>query len=150
MRGALRIEDEAHRWGLALLVACALSLTGCLSRVPLPTPEAKRVSALCAPKPGVPWSPTPRAPRPIADSSWDKCPFPKPSYAARIDEAYVVLQITVAPTGAAQSASILCDPGYGFAEIARDCALGHEYGPAQDENGNHVPGTMKLRVHFSR
>ena len=108
------------------------------------------MAGLCAPEPGVRKSPAPRAPHAIADPSWDRCPFPGASSPARIDEAYVLLRIAVAPTGAGQSAEVLCDPGYGFAEVGRDCALAHKYIPAQDEDGNAIFGTMKLRIHFSR
>jgi hypothetical protein len=60
------------------------------------------------------------------------------------------LRITVAPTGAAESAVVFSDPGYGFAEVARGCSLAHQYVLAQDEDRNAIAGTMKLRIHFSR
>jgi hypothetical protein len=150
MRGELRVEPEACSYALTLVLTLAVGLAGCVLSVPPPTSEAIRVSGLCPMPPSERSSPAMRTPHAFADSSWDKCPFPKAAEPWRIDEAAVMLRVTVTATGAAQNATVLCDPGYGFAEIARDCALGHKYVPAQDEHGNIVAGTMRVRVHFSR
>jgi hypothetical protein len=153
MLGELR-GGEACRREFALLLAWSTALTGCVSLPAFPatlsrSPEAIRLSHLCGPAPAETKPPAPRALH-VAHRFWDDCPFPKASDEHAIDEAYVLLRIAVAPTGTAQYAEVLCDPGYGFADAGRRCALAQKYVPAQDEKGNAVSGTMKVQIHFVR
>jgi hypothetical protein len=113
-------------------------------------------SAACAGRPAASQASTASAPTSRASptaglsGNWD-CPFPAASDAAKIDEAYVVLQVVVAPGGFAKEVTVIRDPGYGFGETARQCALLKKYAPARDANGTDVEGTTKpFRVHFSR
>jgi hypothetical protein len=129
------------RW-LWLAAGPFLTSAGCGAR-----PLAARDSA-----PTAPTSTTSAVASPTAGPSgaWD-CPFPKASDAAKVDEAYVVLQVLVAPSGHAKDVTVLRDPGYDFGETARQCAMLKKFAPARDATGAEVEGTTRpFRVHFSR
>jgi protein TonB len=78
------------------------------------------------------------------------CPFPPEADAAQVDEARVSLEVQVGTDGAAGTVNVLKDPGYGFGRAARQCALRQHHSPALDHEGNPVPSTIKVNVHFSR
>jgi hypothetical protein len=86
----------------------------------------------------------------VPQGSWDACPFPGKADVARVNEAYVVLQVSVAPTGTAESVTILRDPGYDFGQFAAMCAFVHKYIPAHYADGRTVGGKLQFRIHFSR
>jgi len=82
-------------------------------------------------------------------AEWN-CPFPPEADTAQIDEAYVTVQVDVRVDGAAGEVRVVSDPGNGFAREARRCAMAKRYQSALDHDGNPLPGTFKVRVHFSR
>ncbi len=87
----------------------------------------------------------------LSGSSEWKCPWPGEADTEQIDEAYVTVQVVVRPDGSAESATVLSDPGHGFAREARLCALRERYQPARDRDGNGIRGTTKaFRIHFER
>jgi TonB family protein len=65
------------------------------------------------------------------------------------NEAYVVLRITVGPTGVAENVTVLRDPG-GFGQAAIQFASTHKYQPALDAGGRPVRGTITVRMRFAR
>jgi protein TonB len=87
----------------------------------------------------------------LSGSSEWKCPWPAEADAEQIDEAYVTVQVMTRPDGSAETASVLSDPGHGFAREARLCALRERYTPALDRDGNGIRGVTKaFRIHFER
>jgi hypothetical protein len=145
------IESGAVSRDASLALAAALLLEGCGLYVPPPTAEEHRVMDRCAPAPGPkkPKAPNPRVPHAIAGPSWD-CPFPETVRSEWINEVYVILRVRVTATGTAEEATVLCDPGFAFASAARVCALKQPYVPAQNEDGQGVPGAATVRIHFVR
>jgi periplasmic protein TonB len=80
-----------------------------------------------------------------------RCPFPPEADIAQVDDAFVTLQVDVAPNGAPSRVQVLSDPGNGFGREARRCAMGERYVTALDRDGTRVAGTTRpFRVHFSR
>jgi protein TonB len=93
---------------------------------------------------------TPSSERPSVASDID-CRFPEEAEALGIDEADVVVRVTVAPTGAAEGADVVRDPGHGFREAALDCVLSARYVPALNPAGSPIRATTRpFTVHFSR
>ena len=87
--------------------------------------------------------------RPLA-KSWD-CGFPKAADAAQIHRAVVRLVVTVAADGTPVGASVLSDPGHGFGERARRCAMSRRFGPARDQTGRPITATTApITVRFVR
>jgi hypothetical protein len=85
-----------------------------------------------------------------ANVEWH-CPWPSSADAARIDHASVRLRAQVKADGQASSIAVLNDPGLGFGEQARSCAMGHVFVPARDKNGNATVGsTLPFVVQFDR
>jgi protein TonB len=78
------------------------------------------------------------------------CPFPAEADAAQVDEARVQLEVEIRGDGVAGAANVLKDPGYGFGRAARQCALRQRHTPALDHDGNPIPSTIRVNVHFSR
>jgi periplasmic protein TonB len=79
------------------------------------------------------------------------CRFPDEAEALGIDEADVIVRVVVAPTGAAEGADVVRDPGHGFREAALECVLAARYVPAHNPAGRPMRAvTAPFRVHFSR
>jgi protein TonB len=78
------------------------------------------------------------------------CPFPPEADAAQVDEARVALEVQIGVDGTAGAVDVLKDPGYGFGRAARQCALRQRHTAAVDHDGNPIPSTIKVNVHFSR
>ena len=51
------------------------------------------------------------------------CTFPKEADDDQVDEAKVILRVTVEPAGSVSAAQVVRDPGHGFGRAARTCAL---------------------------
>jgi protein TonB len=81
--------------------------------------------------------------------SWG-CPFPPEADGAGLDEAYVMLRITLTATGSVREVAVVKDPGHGFGREARICAVAKRYDPALDATGAPVAGTLLVNVHFER
>ena len=86
----------------------------------------------------------------VGGTDWSAAPFPPESDTAQIDEAYVTLQIDVRADGTPSAVRVITDPGNGFGREAKRFALTQRFGPGLDHDGNPVPGTVKVKVHFSR
>ena len=86
----------------------------------------------------------------LTDEDWS-CPWPKAADRAQIDEQAVIVKVLVRADGSAEAARALGDPGYGFAEAARSCALGRPYLPARDRRGDPIRAeSPPIRVRFTR
>jgi hypothetical protein len=63
----------------------------------------------------------------------------------------VRLRASVRADGQATSVAVLNDPGLGFGDQARSCAMSHVFVPAKDKNGNPTNGsTLPFVVQFDR
>jgi protein TonB len=82
--------------------------------------------------------------------SWNDCPFPPEADVDNIDQAAVLVQITVAPDGRASNVRVASDPGHGFGRAARACATQRRYQTALDRDGSPVGGTFSVNVTFAR
>jgi protein TonB len=90
-----------------------------------------------------------RKPALAGDHEWT-CPFPPEADSAGIDVAVVALRVEVTAAGGVRSVSIQSDPGHGFGDAARRCALTRRWMPALDRDGNVVDGGVVIRVRFER
>ena len=99
-------------------------------------------------------SPSPSAaspPRPrLAVDGMASCPVPPEADVAKIDDAAVVVEVDVGPSGRASDVRIVSDPGHGVGRAAQACALGAKYEPAHGANGAAIAASVKVRVHFQR
>jgi len=115
--------------------------------VAAPQPVAPRMAAVAPP---VQTDDRSRPPSLSGATEWS-CPFPEEADSSQIDDAYVTLQVSVGPEGAATAAQVVSDPGHGFGREARRCAMARRYVNGLDRDGNPIPGTTRpFRVHFSR
>jgi hypothetical protein len=86
----------------------------------------------------------------VTANAWD-CPFPKEADEAAVDSAVVILRVSVAASGAPESVEVLSDPGNGFGDAARQCAMARTYQPAHDPSGHTVAAKTKpIRVRYVR
>ncbi len=89
-----------------------------------------------------------KAARPVG-SDWD-CSSMFPS-GANVDTATVVIIARVKRDGAPESITVVTDPGQGFGNAARACAMRQRYAPAEDRDGRPVvSSTAPFRVRFTR
>jgi protein TonB len=79
-----------------------------------------------------------------------RCPFPPEADADQVDDAFVGIEVKVTPDGRAENVSVWLDPGHGFSREAKKCALREKYEPALSVDGASMPGTYRVRFHFSR
>jgi protein TonB len=82
--------------------------------------------------------------------SWNDCGFPAEADIEQINNARVVLSVTVSADGQAKSATVIQDPGYGFGALAKRCALRKSYRPALDRTGNSTTATQVVKINFLR
>lgn len=102
-------------------------------------PTAKAAGPVTGP------TPAPHASIP-AGTKWD-CPFP--SAGGGRSEANVLVRVHVENDGKPLSVDVLEDPGAGFAEAAKACALGKAYEAARDVNGQPIRATtFPFYIHF--
>jgi periplasmic protein TonB len=67
------------------------------------------------------------------------------------DQATVLIAVTVLPSGATKSVTILRDPGHGFGAAARTCAMSQRFNAALDRQGSPVLATTPpITVRFTR
>ncbi|WP_437283178.1 energy transducer TonB [Sorangium sp. So ce375] len=101
--------------------------------------------------PPVPAGPDRSAPAGLVGSSNWGCAFPPESDVDQIDQAKVVIMVTVRPDGSPLSVKVVSDPGHGFGRAARMCALSRRYTPQKDRAGAPVTGTTPpITVNFTR
>ena len=82
-------------------------------------------------------------------ASWN-CPFPQQADLEGINHATSLLSVVVDASGRASTVSILRDPGHGFGQAARACALRRRYNAALDKSGSPMATTLVLNVRFDR
>jgi protein TonB len=82
--------------------------------------------------------------------SWNDCPFPPEADVDNIDQAAVLVQVSVGPEGRPTSVKVVSDPGHGFGRAARTCAMQRSYQTALDREGKPVPGVFSANVTFAR
>lgn len=79
------------------------------------------------------------------------CGFPTEADVAQINYMKLAIVVTLDATGKPTSvASVGGDPGYGFFERARRCALADKFEPAYDKSGKPITTTLKMTVRFTR
>jgi protein TonB len=101
--------------------------------------------------PAVQQAARPSRARPAGLMSHDwRCPFPPEADTAQIDEALVMLDVTVRADGTPASVRILRDPGNGFGRMAYQCAMRQRFVTALDADGNSIQGVVRAPVHFNR
>jgi len=84
-------------------------------------------------------------------TSWSDCGFPAEAQLDGVEFGIVKLVVTVNPDGRAKSVTILSDPGSGFGNHARQCAMRRTFKPALDKAGQAVvsstpPFTVKFTM----
>jgi periplasmic protein TonB len=84
-------------------------------------------------------------------TSWSDCGFPAEAQLDGVEYGIVKLVVTVNPDGRAKAVTILSDPGSGFGNHARQCAMRRTFKPALDKNGQAVvsstpPFTVKFTL----
>jgi protein TonB len=86
----------------------------------------------------------------LEGNQW-QCPWPREADSAEIDQQFVVLRVLVNPSGSAEKAELISDPGHGFGAAAVDCALKTRFEPAKDRQGRPVRAlSPPIRVRFTR
>ncbi|HWA75019.1 MAG TPA: energy transducer TonB [Polyangiaceae bacterium] len=90
-----------------------------------------------------------RGPNVIGGLSWD-CPFPAQADVDGVNRAQVSLRVEVDPRGRPTRVRPLTDPGHGFAEAARTCALRKQWLPGTDRSGRPSTTGITLNVRFVR
>lgn len=86
-------------------------------------------------------------------SDWADCArwWPPEADAEQIDEAYVTIQVAVKSDGAPSAVKVLKDPGKGFGQLARRCAMTKRFSAALDREGRAIAAeTPPVTVHFTR
>jgi periplasmic protein TonB len=79
------------------------------------------------------------------------CDWPREALLQDIYEEYVTLVVRVNATGQAASVRIVQDPGLGFGQAARQCALRTQFEPARNAAGFPVEAeSPQIRVRFVR
>ena len=83
-------------------------------------------------------------------TSWSDCGFPAEAQLDGVEFGIVKLVVIVTPEGHAKSVTILSDPGSGFGNHARQCAMRRTYKPALDKMGQAiVSSTPPFTVKFT-
>jgi protein TonB len=86
---------------------------------------------------------------PMGGSSWADCPYPAEAQLDGVEYGVVKMVVTVNTDGRAKSVTILADPGSGFGNTARQCAMRRTFKPALDKNGQPiVASTPPFTVKF--
>ncbi|HYP90882.1 MAG TPA: energy transducer TonB [Polyangiaceae bacterium] len=84
-------------------------------------------------------------------SAWSDCGFPAEADLDGVEYGIVKLVVTVNPDGRAKSVTILSDPGSGFGNHARLCAMRRTFKPGLDRSGQPiVSSTVPFTVKFTR
>jgi len=107
--------------------------------------------------------PAPRPPPPLPPPAVDKsqpvglpspywsCPWPVEAENEAFSTQVAVIRVVVRADGSVQSAAVVVDPGFGFGEAARRCALRSRFVPAKDPWGRPTAATSPpIRVRFTR
>lgn len=81
--------------------------------------------------------------------AWD-CPFPADADVDGVNRAQVTLSVEVDAQGRPTRVRALSNPGHGFAESARSCALRKRWSPGTDRSGRPSTTAVTLNVRFVR
>ncbi|HEY6477672.1 MAG TPA: ferric siderophore ABC transporter substrate-binding protein, partial [Polyangia bacterium] len=90
--------------------------------------------------------------RPVSldQAAWS-CPWPAEADARQVDQETVVIRVAVAADGRPDRVEVVEDPGFGFGQAARQCALATRFGAARNAAGESVAAlSPPIRVHFFR
>jgi outer membrane biosynthesis protein TonB len=83
-------------------------------------------------------------------TSWSDCGFPAEAQLDGVEYGVVKLVVTVNTDGRAKAVTILTDPGSGFGNHARKCAMRRTFKPALDKSGQAVvSSTPPFTVRFT-
>jgi len=75
---------------------------------------------------------------PVGARAWNDCPFPPEAQLDGVEYARVTLVATVNTDGRAKSIVIVSDPGSGFGNQARQCAMRKTFQVALDKSGQPI------------
>ena len=78
------------------------------------------------------------------------CTFPPRADVEQIDEAVVMLSVTVEADGGIKNLTLVSDPGFGFGEAAMRCIEHSRFTPATDRAGAPIEAKTVVRVRFAR
>ena len=85
-----------------------------------------------------------------ASLNWQDCGFPAEAQLDGVEFGVVQLVVNVGSDGRAKSVTILKDPGSGFGNHARQCAMRRAFNPALDKNGQPIASsTPPITVKFT-
>jgi protein TonB len=134
--GGVTAADGTAQTAVRKATATAQGVVGGRGTGPAPPPPPKDASQPAGLIPG---------------EDWNDCPFPPEADAEQQNHAMVRLMIVVGVDGRPSSVSVLTDPGYGFGQAARKCALRKRYTPGRDAQGKPVSkATPPVGVRFRR
>jgi protein TonB len=142
---AVDLTGDAFVTGVGAVYSGGTTRSDGTSREPVHGPVQTR-----PPRP--PRSPPPDRSRPVGlpSPAWS-CPWPVEADNDSVNEVVAVIRVTVRPDGSVERATVLVDPGHGFGEAARRCALGSRFMPARDRSGRVVHAdSPPIRVRFTR
>jgi TonB family protein len=81
----------------------------------------------------------------------DGCAFPDEAANTGVRAQRVQIRILVRPDGTPAEVQVLDDPGLGFADAVRRCALAQRFEPAKNEQGEPIQAwTPTITVTFVR
>lgn len=83
------------------------------------------------------------------DTNWN-CPFPLEADVERIRNATTTIRVSVNAADTLVRVDIVQDPGHGFGEAARRCAMGKSWRSARYREGRPTAGSVMVRVQFVR
>jgi outer membrane biosynthesis protein TonB len=89
-----------------------------------------------------------RRPSPVGQN-WN-CGFPSEADLDGVDQAIVEITVMVGGDGRAKKVTVLKDPGSGFGNQARQCAMRMAYNPGLDKAGQPAAISATFRIRFTR
>jgi hypothetical protein len=90
-----------------------------------------------------------RPPRLAGGMNWD-CDFPPEADDPGMDHAVVTLRVEVSARGEVRAAHATSDPGFGFARVARRCAMSKRWSAGFDRDGRPANSVALVHVRFAR
>lgn len=123
----------------------------------IPASAGRPSAPTSAGRPSAPTSATPDGSgvdrtRPVGldDRAW-RCAWPAEADALAVDEAFVVLRVSVRDDGTVERVHPLVDPGDGFGRAAARCAMRTRFVAARDRDGRPIAtDAASIRGRFSR
>jgi hypothetical protein len=136
----VRVADFVKQGG-------ATHISFAVAKSPAPAARTTTPTGASGGEPAPPTVPTPSV---FPGEAWN-CPSPgHPAHSdpSKQEHAEVFVRIYVDANGNPEKVDVLEDPGRGFGEAARECAMRRSYRPAIDAKGSAVPGVLKLHIRF--